>query len=206
MMSMLLTEAIDDTIEWGRYKFHLDMSFDNILRFYQLTNDADFNDIEKIIIGLEILIDDYKKIKNQPIDEQSEIYKFILKEFLDHDLDQSVEGDGEAPKRDFDFEVDAEKIFASFLMDYSIDLNDKRGDLHWFKFKSLLNGLSDRTPLMQVIKIRNMEVPKPNKHNQKERKRIMDLKRKHALEQPEGEAQRNLDTAFSFLSNKAGEK
>lgn len=204
MMPMLLTETIDDSFKFGRYRLHVDMSFDNILRFYQLTNDNDFNDIEKVIIGLELLVDDYKKVKNRPFDEQFELYKHILREFLGHDLDAS--GQGGSGKKEFDFEVDADRIYASFFMDYGIDLNEQQGRLHWTKFLALLSGLSERTPLMQVIKIRNMDVPKPNKHNQKERKRIMDLKRKHALEQSEEEAQQNLDAAFSFLSGKAGGK
>lgn len=200
---MLLTETIDDSFEYGQYKLHVDMSFDNILRFYQLTNDPDFNDIEKVIVGNEILIDDYHKVQNLPFDEQFELYKYILREFLGHDLDER--GQGGTAKKDFDFEVDADRIYASFLMDYGIDLNEQQGRLHWTKFMALLNGLSERTPLMQVIKIRNMDVPKPNKHNQKERKRIMDLKRKHALEQSEEVTQQNLDAAFSFLSGKAGD-
>jgi len=71
------------------------------------------------------------------------------------------------------------------LQDYNIDLFEMQGKLHWHKFLTLLNSLSKDTKLVEVINIREQEVPPPTKHNAKERQRIMELKRIYRLESEE---------------------
>lgn len=55
----------------------------------------------------------------------------------------------------FDYELDAELIYAAFFGQYSIDLFE--ADLHWHKFLALLKGLNDSTVLSKVIGYRSYE-------------------------------------------------
>ncbi|MDD5789210.1 MAG: Gp15 family bacteriophage protein [Spirochaetia bacterium] len=43
----------------------------------------------------------------------------------------------------YDFDLDADYIFAAFYQQYRIDLCDDKLRLHWYKFMALFNGLKD---------------------------------------------------------------
>lgn len=73
--------------------------------------------------------------------------------FLDF-ISTGDEDDGEPAK--MDFEQDADVIYASFVMDYGIDLLDVPF-LHWYKFRALLGGLSEKTPLQSRIQLRDLD-------------------------------------------------
>ena len=206
---MFLTQELDDTIEFENKTFEIDMSFDNILRLTELLEDKELQEFEKIIIAIEMLVID--DVEDMDFFTLYNLFMAILKDKLGFISDEQQEGSEQAEntnetpiKKEYDFDVDGERIYASFLMDYGIDLIDQQGKLHWKKFLSLFSGLSEKTPFMQVVNIRTMEVPKQNKHNAKERKRIQDLKRKYALEQPD--LQSGLDQAATFLKRHATKK
>ncbi|WP_121605514.1 Gp15 family bacteriophage protein [Virgibacillus sp. Bac332] len=213
---MFLNERLSDELIFRGVTYYINMDFSNILRLFEMLDDKEIDEFGKVVIGLQLLIDYYsiddekkeftKEIVNS-LDyfEQYDLLMAILKEKLDFDipdqenLDQSKGSRNK--KKEFDFMVDGELIYASFLMDYDIDLIEQQGQLHWKKFLALFQGLSEQTPFMKVVHIRTMDVPKPDKHNQKERKRIQDMKRKYALEQPDLDS--GLDKAAAFLHRHA---
>ena len=59
----------------------------------------------------------------------------------------------------FDYILDGEYIYSSFLQCYNIDLIDV--EMHWWKFKALFNGLSEDTKMAQIMQIRGYEKMKP---------------------------------------------
>lgn len=56
-------------------------------------------------------------------------------------------------KKDMDFEYDKEFIYASFISDYNIDLENK--EMHFWKFCSLISGLTEDSILNRVRDLRN---------------------------------------------------
>ena len=103
----------------------------------------------------------------------------------------------------FDFEEDAEYIYASFMLDYGIDLINVQGQLHWKKFIALFQGLSESTKIREVMKIRSMEVPRYDGHNQKQIQEIQELKSYYALPVRGGGGQQGLDALFTALESQA---
>lgn len=91
----------------------------------------------------------------------------------------------------FDFEQDAELIYASFLYDYGIDL--QVADLHWHKFLTLFKNLSKESPFMRVVSIRSVDLSMVKDADVK--KEIRKKQRFFALEQKQSEAefQQNLE-------------
>lgn len=54
-----------------------------------------------------------------------------------------------------DFKIDENLIYAAFKQAYNMDLYDlEQEELHWYKFKALLDGLPPNTTLSKVIEIR----------------------------------------------------
>src|SRR5690606_37965837 len=119
-MTFKLTDTFEDQFEYEGKIFHVDMAFDNILRLFELFDDKSISEWEKVLWGLEILIVEYDELREKSFEEQFELFKFVLREFLDIDLDQPPEQ--EQQKKIMDYTKDAELIYASFFAAYKIDL------------------------------------------------------------------------------------
>ena len=123
-----LTDELDNRIAYDDTVLYIDMTFDNILKFIELSQDEEVGDIEKLEIGLEMLVENYKEIKDESIKRKVEIFNFILNEFLGERNEGKKEGgDTEDNTKVMDFTKDADLIYASFLMDYGVDLFEMRG-------------------------------------------------------------------------------
>ncbi|UTI41124.1 Gp15 family bacteriophage protein [Niallia sp. RD1] len=170
----------DDVIEYKGQKLHVNLAFDVVLRAYELMADKRFNRMEKALIFFDMFIVDHKSYSFS-FQDKNIIVKTIFEELLGYKKDEQSSGN----KKSYDLTIDAPYIYASFLQDYNIDLFEMQGKLHWHKFLTLLNSLSKDTKLVEVINIREQEVPPPTKHNAKERQRIMELKRIYRLESEE---------------------
>lgn len=58
-------------------------------------------------------------------------------------------------KQPFDFEEDADLIYAGFMQQYGIDL--QTSDMHWWKFMILLENLGTGTRLQKVMEYRTID-------------------------------------------------
>ena len=58
-------------------------------------------------------------------------------------------------KQPFDFEEDANLIYAGFMQQYGIDLQES--DMHWWKFMILLENLGNGTRLQKVMEYRTID-------------------------------------------------
>lgn len=175
---MKLTDEFDDRLEYEGHVLNVNMAFDNILLLFEMFDDEAFFEVEKVPMGLEMLIHEYDLIRGKPYEEQFALFKFVMKEFLDIDLD----GEQHESKKIMDFQKDAGLIYASFFAVYKMDLFELRGKLHWRKFQTLLTHLQDNSPLKQVIGYRTMKVPDAKTSSEEYRQHVMDMKRIHALE------------------------
>lgn len=81
-------------------------------------------------------------------------------------------------KKIFSFEHDDKYIYTSFLSAYNIDLTEEK-DLHWWKFKTLLDNLPEDTIMKKVISIRSSKID--SKSSREEKKRMMELKKIYQL-------------------------
>ena len=79
-----------------------------------------------------------------------------------------------------DFRQDWDLIYAGFWQAYQIDLFERK-DMHWMQFSALLKGMPSGTRLSDIIEIRQMPIPKPDRYNGEYRAHIMKLKTKYAL-------------------------
>lgn len=194
-MTLKLTDTFDDHFEYEGKIFHVDMAFDNILRLFELFDDKSIPEREKVLWGLEILVVEYDELKEKPFEEQFELFKFVLREFLDIDLDQPPE-QLEQQKKVMDYTKDAELIYASFFAAYKIDLFEMHGKLHWKKFQALLTHLPDDSKFKEVVGYRTMKIPSANKVTKEYRDHVIRMKQLYALEDEES----NIDGVFDTLA------
>ncbi|WP_342045915.1 Gp15 family bacteriophage protein [Bacillus sp. OTU530] len=199
MKPFLLTSFFEDCFEYGEIVLHLDLSFDNVLRVFELFKDDVFHGYEKVDITLEMLVKEYRSIEEYDLRKKDTLFLYIFKEFLGIDLQKPQDLTN---KKTFDFEQDAGIIYASFLHAYNMDLFEQQGKLHWHKFSQLIAHLPEGTKFREVIGIRTMEIPAADKHNTNYRKQVIAVKKVYALqeEQSEADAIKALDAKWDTLA------
>lgn len=82
------------------------------------------------------------------------------------------------PKMIYDYDHDAPYIYAAFLSQYGIELNEVQF-LHWWKFQALFRSLDDDCKIAQIMGYRAADLNKIKDKN--ERSRIAKLKRIYAI-------------------------
>ncbi len=193
-----------DSFDFQGQTLYLDMTFDNILRLFELFTDDTIPSFEKVLIALEMLIYEYEVIEELPFKEQFEIYNFLLKEFLHIDVSKKEQGESEEAstpsKKVMDFTKDAELIYASFLSEYQIDLFQEHDKLHWDKFSALMSNLGDNTAFKQIVSYRTMKVPSAKEASEEYRSHVQKMKRLYSLED-ETEQAENLENTLDTIAS-----
>lgn len=95
------------------------------------------------------------------VNSPSEVWKW---------LNEGESADVEHTAKIIDFQEDEKYIYSAFMQDHGIDLYEIPY-LHWYKFKYLLEGLSDNTKLKQIMSIRATDTSQIKDSNEKERMR-----------------------------------
>lgn len=191
-MSFTLTTSFDeDYFEFNEKTFHVDMTFDNILLLFEMFDDEELYEHEKVFIALQLLIDEYDDLLISSFEETFELFKYVMKEFLDINLDEKAENQ----TKFMDYVKDAELIYASFFAVYKLDLFELRGKLHWRKFQALLTHLDDNSPFKQVIGYRTMKTPSEKESSKEYRQHVIKMKQIYALEN------KNADEVFDALAH-----
>ena len=188
-MYVSLSRKINDVLTVNGRDFELEMSFSNVLRWYEVFEDEAEEESFKVNLTLALFtslsVDEVLELEeSEPSLYETlfiEIVKYVLK--LDEIEMPSIATEFceklEPMEKYYDLVEDSDYIFASFLQDYGIDLLEVLDSLHWFKFMALLGSLSDKTTFKNVIEIRRMEIPK--EATDKERQEILESKQAVAL-------------------------
>jgi hypothetical protein len=192
---MLLERALETDLSIFGRRLHLNLAFDVVLRVTDLQSDEQEMDINKIDVGLQLLVCNYKTIRDLSITQKQTILNTIFDKFIDMHL-KPWTGDG---KRTTDFQQDAIYIYSAFMMDYGIDLYREQGRLDWRKFIALFLGLSAKTKIREIQAIRASKVPAPTKYNADEIRALREQKQYYALELTKEEAQNNVQQGLARL-------
>lgn len=128
-------------------------------------------------------------------------FKEVLKEcisfFVGENTKNNINSKSKIEKV-FDFEQDEKYIYSAFLQEYGIDLYSVE-KLHWHKFKSLLESLSDNCQLSKIIQYRSIDLSKIKDKEQK--KHYKKLKEIYSLKNEEVKIYKNLEEANDAFLN-----
>lgn len=142
-------------IEINNKQHKINTDFKVALACFEALQDDEINDVARMnaIISLLLGIERNEKIEVPEFnnEEAGKAMQLLIKYLSCND-----EPDNTSTKRDMDFIQDKEYIYASFLTDYQMDL--KHTQMHWWKFCSLLKGLTDKCILSRIRDIRNTDL------------------------------------------------
>ena len=178
-----LSRKLTDKLVIDDKEFPLNLSFDNILRLFEMWRDEDVPEFVKPHFGIRILTGE--TLEDFTVEEMSEVFNEVFEEHIslstveDYHVEYDLAGNpmkttasnGKQEQAPYDIRYDGDYIYASFLQAYGIDLFDVQGELHWKKFNALLSGLPEGTKFMEVIKIRKWKPQKGDSAEYKEEMR-----------------------------------
>lgn len=166
--------------------YHLDLAFDTVLQYLKLSSDDELSGEEKAVYAIGLFLDE------QDLPSDPKFYELVFKA-VNEEITSDPYGNnmpnsnpfGLAPVKYFDYEQDAEAIFASFMSEYHINLLEQRGKMHWRTFKALFNGLSENSYMQRIISIRQRDLS--DVEDDKIRQQLTDAKSYYALDVPQNE-------------------
>lgn len=178
-----LSRKLTDKLVIDDEEFPLNLSFDNVLRLFEMWRDEDVPEFVKPHFGIRILTGE--TLEDFTVEEMSEVFNEVFEEHIslstveDNHVEYDLAGNpmkttasnGKQEQAPYDIRFDGDYIYASFLQAYGIDLFDVQGELHWKKFNALLSGLPEGTKFMEVIKIRKWKPQKGDSAEYKEEMR-----------------------------------
>ena len=195
----ILLDRLPTKVEIGGMEFEINSGFRTSILFTQLLEDSDVPDNFKIVQSLELYYGDCaRNIKNI-----QEAYEKIMWFYtLGKTSKKSESNSGEKVTKDYDFEYDAELIYAAFMQNYHIDLSES--NMHWWKFITLLNCI-EGTLFGKVREIRNIDTSKLKGDQARE---IKELKKKVAVKTQEDvkaeEEAREIEEILMYGRSKSG--
>ena len=178
-----LSRKLTDKLVIDDKEYALDLSFNNVLKLFEMWRDEDVPEFVKPHFGIRILTGE--TLEDFTVEEMSEVFNEVFKEHIslstvednhvEYDLAgnpmKSTANNGKQEQAPYDIRFDGDYIYASFLQAYGIDLFDVQGKLHWKKFNALLSGLPEGTKFMEVVKIRKWKPQKGDSAEYKEEMR-----------------------------------
>ncbi|MDK6868393.1 hypothetical protein FOF71_05480 [Lactobacillus paragasseri] len=198
-----LTDTPLSAIKFDSRIYHVNLAFDTVIKYLELAESDEPNQEEKAIClffgDQELPLDpDFFESSFKLINET--ITKAPYQSNSSMNFGMQV-----APQQLYSYRQDADAIYASFLMQYHIDLLKERGKMHWCVFRALFDGLNEDTPIQRIIDLRQKnltDVP------DEQRGKVMQLQQYYALKlkKPKTEDVFNsssLSSAFASLMNTA---
>lgn len=171
-MSILLLDGLPEDYEG----IPISADFRNMIQVDLILHDPDTSEVEKTITALYQLYPEIPKDIHKAVEGLAWFY-----------TRGNAPGDGKdkgakkAAKKAFDFEQDANLIYAAFYATYGMSLTTV-DFLHWWEFMALFEGLPETTLMQRVMYWRTADVAGLPKH---EKNHVLKMRKVFALKEVE---------------------
>ena len=169
----ILIDLLPSSVKINGTEYDINSDFRTSVLFSLLMEDDNLNEEEKVLQALNLY---YPVVPDNSEKAIEKIKWFYSCGKLDNPI-----GNKKAraiSKKVFDFEVDANYIYSAFMSQYNIDLQDIE-ELHWWKFKALLEGLKEDNKLSKIIEYRSVDLSKIK--DKEQRKFYKDMQKQYSL-------------------------
>ena len=173
----------------------IDTNFRSFILFELLMQDGSLEKEQKIMLALNLF---FKGKEFESVEEIKKAIKGILwfytlgKSEDKKEIKKKEKTVEKKQKAIYSFEYDANLIYSAFLSQYGLDLNEIEY-LHWWKFRSLFEGLNDENRICEIMGYRAVDLSKIEDKKQKEHYRK--LKNKYAL--PDNRSEEEKEQEFA---------
>lgn len=166
----ILVDLLPNTVEINNKEYEVNSDFRTSILFELLMQDNSIGEEDKISMALQLYYPVIPEDINEAIEQMLWFYrcgKDIIK--------SKGNGKGKSVTQIYSFEHDDDYIYAAFMDQYKIDLQDIEY-LHWWKFKAMFNSLKEDIKIVKIMEYRSMDLSKIKDKEQKAYyKRMKDL-------------------------------
>lgn len=158
----ILIDRIPTSVKINNRRYRIRTDFRNSIQFDQLMQDDEVSDDDKLPLALNLYYPVIPRDIKKAVKKMLWFYKCGKEK---EEIKKSI--NGKSDKQIFSFEYDAEYIYAAFLDQYGIDLQDIE-DLHWWKFKAMFKGLKEDNLISKIIGYRAIDLSKIEDEKERE--------------------------------------
>lgn len=189
-MNMLI-DVLPKTVEIDGIEYEINSDFRTSILFELLTQDNSLDDEEKILKALELYYPKSPENINEAVEKILWFYR------CGKDIAKSS-GKGKARNvQVYSYEHDDEYIYAAFLDQYGIDLQDAEY-IHWWKFKAMFKSLKEDNEIVKIMGYRSMDLSKIKDKEQK--KFYQDMQKFYEIPISKNEEQKLNDIEQALLN------
>lgn len=189
----VLIEGLPKTVKVNGSSFLLNTNFYIGIIFTELMTDRNLTPYEKVIQAIKLW---YKNLPPMETPEEiKEAFDAIMWFYTMGEIDEEEQSGGRRPRikrttaRILDYNFDQAYIISAFQQQYGIDLTVE--NIHWWRFKMLFNGLTEKTKLVKIMQYRGMEIDP--KMPDKQRKFYNEMKLLYAIPDTRTEEEKERD-------------
>lgn len=194
VQSDILLGKLPDKVKIDGAEYTINTDFRTAIRFTMLMQDHSLDAIAKLSLALHMFFGDAPIANFQAAADAILWFYRCGKVGQKQDQQNKDRQSGGRPEKTYDFEADAGLIYAAFLQQYDIDL--QQASLHWWQFKALFDGLTSNTVFMRVVGYRGLEIT--SDMSKEEQKHYRKLKQLYALSDDRTEEEKDRDFAASL--------
>lgn len=157
----ILVDLLPTKIEIDNKKYEINSDFRTSVLFELLMQDDSVKKEDKIFMALQLYYPVIPKNLNEAIEQMLWFYR------CGKDITKSKgNGKGKSVTQIYSFEYDDDYIYAAFMDQYGIDLQDIEY-LHWWKFKAMFKSLKEDNEIVKIMGYRSMDLSKIKDKEQK---------------------------------------
>ena len=188
----VLIEGLPKTVTVNGSPFSLKTNFYIGIIFTELMTDSKITPYEKVIRAIDLWYQE--KPPMESYDQIKEAFDKIMWFYTMGENEEESTTNSRVrvrnrPTRILDYEADQAYIVSAFQQQYGIDLTVE--NIHWWRFKMLFNGLTEKTKMVKIMQYRSMEIDP--KMPEKQRKFYQEMKILYALPDKRTEEEKERD-------------
>ena len=182
-MANILLDILPETVDIDGIEYRINSDFRISILFELLMQDDELGKRQKLVQGLQLYYPEIPHNVTMAVDKMIWFYR------CGKETGNGGHGSGSGrAKQIYSFEHDDDYIYAAFLEQYGIDLQDIE-ELHWWKFRALFRGLSEDTEFVKIMGYRSVKIT--SKMSKEQREFYKKMQSIHAL--PITDAERKAD-------------
>lgn len=157
----LLIDLLPTTVDIEGIEYEINSDFRTSLLFELLMLDVEFEDEEKIVQAFELYYPTLPQNRKLAIEKMLWFYR------CGKDESKSSVSGSSNNEQVYSFDYDDDYIYAAFMDQYKIDLQDIEY-LHWWKFKAMFKALKEDNEIVKIMSYRSMDLSKIEDKKEKE--------------------------------------
>ena len=158
----ILTNKLPVTVKIGGADYAINANFRTSILFEKIMENDELEETEKAMELLQI----YYPVLPSP-EHVEEALNQIIWFYKCGEEEEKSKGKNITTDKIFSFKHDAKSIYNSFYKEYGIDLQEIKF-LHWWKFRSLFDGLGHETEIKKIMLYRSIDLKDIKDDTQKE--------------------------------------